>query len=66
MRSDDDKLLGLGMSDWQRFLAKPQPVDLTEQEYDETVKQYEKTGNIKYWRILQNCRIVCAPKGATK
>jgi len=35
-----------------------QRIDLTESEYDETVKLYEKTGNIKYRRILQNCRIV--------
>ena len=38
-----------------------QHIDLTESEYDETVKLYEKTGNIKYRRILQNCRIVIAP-----
>lgn len=55
----DDKLLGLGMSSEQQFKAKEQRIDLTESEYDKTVKLYEETGDIKYWRILNNCRIVC-------
>ncbi len=59
---NEDKLLGLGMSDEQRFKAKQQHINLTESEYDKTVKLYEKTGDIKYWRTLQNCRIVCNPK----
>jgi len=37
-------------------------IDLTEREYDKTVEFYEKTGDSKYLKILQNCRILCNDK----
>jgi len=61
-----DKLLGLGMSDEQRFNNKQQRIELTGREYDKIVKRYEKTGEIKYWRILQNCIILTGAKRGKK
>ena len=52
---------------WRAFYENSKPnllgmkIDLTESEYDNIVQSYKKTGNIKYWRILQNCRILCKP-----
>lgn len=60
------KNLDLGLSNEQQFKNKQQRIELTGREYDKIVKRYEKTGETKYLRILQNCKILMGAKRAKK